>query len=151
LSLRFSPNPFRDSLRLSQLLLDTWDQASDADLKPLLAALSKQSVHFTTSEQAWTPLMVLCGLSGAAGFEDGIRKCIELGADIEAKDNDGWTPLHWTAFHGNATAAKVLCEIGGIEKKDLNKKDGEGKDVRTLAEEEGNQEVWETISKTLAL
>ena len=134
-----------------ELLLDTWDQASEADLSPLLSQLTVSSVKWTTSEQSWTPLMVLCGLSGAPGFEDGIRKCVELGADVKAADKDGWTPLHWTAFHGNATAAKVLCEIGGLGKEDIEKKDGEGKTVRTLAEEEKNMDVWQAIEKALAM
>ncbi|GMH46260.1 hypothetical protein TrRE_jg596 [Triparma retinervis] len=134
-----------------ELLLDTWDQASEADLSPLLKQLTVSSVKWTTSEQKWTPLMVLCGLSGAPGFEDGIRKCVELGGDVRASDNDGWTPLHWTAFHGNATAAKVLCEIGDIKKEDVGRKDEEGKTVRTLAEEEKNMDVWFAIEKALAL
>mmetsp|Transcript_22862 Transcript_22862/g.47418 ORF Transcript_22862/g.47418 Transcript_22862/m.47418 type:complete len:362 (-) Transcript_22862:116-1201(-) len=134
-----------------ELVLDTWDQASEADLKPLLRQLNKDTVKWTTDEQKWTPLMVLCGLSGAPGFEDGIRKCIELGADTKATDKDGWTPLHWTAFHGNATAAKVLCEVGGLGKDDITKTDNDGKTVETLAEEEGNKDVWFAIEKSMAI
>ncbi|GMH57546.1 hypothetical protein TrLO_g15228 [Triparma laevis f. longispina] len=127
-----------------ELLLDTWDQAGSANLKPLIQAVSKKSVKHTTREFGWTPLMVFCGLGGAVGFEEGIRKCVEMGADIKVKDEEGWTALHWCAYHGNASAVEVLKETCGIDSvKDI--KDKEGKTVQDLCVEEKNDDVWEVI------
>lgn len=33
---------------------------------------------------------------------------IAYGATKDAKDKDGWTPLHWAAAAGNSSAAKAL-------------------------------------------
>ncbi|GMI12320.1 hypothetical protein TrVE_jg7502 [Triparma verrucosa] len=127
-----------------ELLLDTWDQAGSANLKPLISYLSTTTVKHRTKEFGWTPLMVFCGLHGAVGFEDGIRKCVELGADVEVKDEEGWTALHWCAYHGNATAVKVLKETCGIEGVE-GVKDKEGKTVRDLCVEEKNEDVWREV------
>ena len=131
--------------KFDELLLDTWDEASEANLKPLVAGLTKKTAAYQTSEAGWTALMIFCGLSSTVGHEDGVRKCIDLGASVKAVDKDGWTPLHWCAFHNNATAAKILVEVGGLVEADLKIKDKEGKTVRTICEEEDNGEVYAAI------
>jgi len=37
---------------------------------------------------------------------------IEKGADIEAKDDDGWTPLHHASHHGHTDTEKMSIENG---------------------------------------
>jgi uncharacterized protein len=36
---------------------------------------------------------------------------LELGAAVDSRDTDGWTPLHWAAAHGYAASARRL--LGG--------------------------------------
>ena len=44
---------------------------------------------------------------------------LEKDANIEAKDNCGWTPLWWAARHGHEAIVKLLLEKGAnIEAKD---------------------------------
>mmetsp|Transcript_6114 Transcript_6114/g.12684 ORF Transcript_6114/g.12684 Transcript_6114/m.12684 type:complete len:356 (+) Transcript_6114:36-1103(+) len=119
------------------LMLDTWDQANAADLAPLIAALDASNVSHATAESGWTPLMVFCGLSNAAAFEEGIARCLDLGCDVDQADADGWSALHWCAYHGNARAAQLLKGRG-----DIRAKDKEGKDVERVAKDEGNVGVW---------
>ena len=40
------------------------------------------------------------------------RLLLEHGADIEAKDNHGWTPLHWAAVYDFPEGARLLLEAG---------------------------------------
>lgn len=40
------------------------------------------------------------------------KSLIELGADINAKDKDGWSALHFAAWNGNIDIAKVLLSKG---------------------------------------
>ena len=41
-----------------------------------------------------------------------LRAMIARGLSVDAEDNDGWTPLHVAAQHGNTDAAEVLIEKG---------------------------------------
>ena len=41
-----------------------------------------------------------------------VRRLIGAGADLEAKDSDGWTPLHLAAYWGRTEAAKALIGAG---------------------------------------
>jgi ankyrin repeat protein len=35
-----------------------------------------------------------------------------VGADIHAKDNDGWTPLHSASWNGHLEVVKYLKSVG---------------------------------------
>jgi len=43
---------------------------------------------------------------------DVARQLIDSGADIEAKDNDGWKPLHEAAANNSLGVARLLIEHG---------------------------------------
>jgi ankyrin repeat protein len=47
---------------------------------------------------------------------DIVKVLIEAGADLNIKDNDGFTALHWVSRKGHLTIVKVLIESGA----DLN-------------------------------
>lgn len=78
---------------------------TDADFDELWAAV-KSAVNAKTKEDQWTALMVACG--SPIDTDDFIRKLIRAGADVAAVDGDGWTALHWSAFHGRPEAAETL-------------------------------------------
>ncbi|MEM4445033.1 MAG: ankyrin repeat domain-containing protein [Thermofilum sp.] len=41
-----------------------------------------------------------------------VKKLLEQGADVNAKDDLGWTPLHWAALIGHLEVARFLVEKG---------------------------------------
>lgn len=92
--------------QLKTVLLDTWDAAAKADIPKLLSYLTKENINTQTDPDQWTAIMILSGLKQTK--ESPIRECIDKGAKLTITDQDGWTCLHWAAFHGNATAAAVL-------------------------------------------
>ncbi|KAK4732182.1 hypothetical protein R3W88_025170 [Solanum pinnatisectum] len=53
-------------------------------------------------------------LHGAARKGDvaNIKKCIAEGANVDGKDQNGWTPLHRAAFKGRIEGVKVLIKHG---------------------------------------
>lgn len=39
-----------------------------------------------------------------------MKKCLGEGADVNRKDQNGWTPLHWASFKGRIKSVNVLLE-----------------------------------------
>lgn len=79
----------------------------DADFDELWASI-KNSVNARTPQDQWTALMVACG--SPLDTSEFIAKIITAGADVTAVDGDGWTALHWSAFHGRPETAAALLE-----------------------------------------
>ena len=50
-----------------------------------------------------------------AGNVEQVRLLIGKGADVNAKDNYGYTPLHFAAHAGHKDVAEVLKKHGGKE------------------------------------
>ncbi|SAY38943.1 ankyrin repeat domain-containing protein, partial [Candidatus Synechococcus spongiarum] len=52
--------------------------------------------------------------------EDDVSRCLNAGADIEARDELGWTPLHWAAHSSDSPAVvKALLDAdANLEAKD---------------------------------
>jgi ankyrin repeat protein len=70
-----------------------------------------------------TPLMVAAGLGWAPNFSrnapdrmDAVKYCLELGLDVNAKSQKGYTALHGTAFLGNDDLIKFLVDHGADAK-----------------------------------
>ena len=60
-----------------------------------------------------TPVLAMCKVRG---FTDGRAACLELlrdaGADLEAADGDGMTPLHYAARRGDTKIVSILVDEG---------------------------------------
>jgi hypothetical protein len=60
-----------------------------------------------------TPILAMCKVRG---FTDGRAACLELlrdaGADLEAADGDGMTPLHYAARRGDTKIVSLLVDEG---------------------------------------
>jgi ankyrin repeat protein len=53
------------------------------------------------------------------GHEAVVRLLLERKADVNAKDNDGWTSLSWAADNGHETAVKlILKKVADVKSKD---------------------------------
>jgi ankyrin repeat protein len=119
---------------LEDILLDTWDQGVHANLKPLLSAITEQNVNYQTSGDHWTALMIVSGLN-CPGAADAIQQLrTKYKADVSLTDKDGWTALHWAAFHNSEIAAQELRNESAL----LSVKDKDGKTPAETARAEGN-------------
>ncbi|KAL7553814.1 hypothetical protein ACHAWF_017151 [Thalassiosira exigua] len=131
------------------VLLDTWDLGADADVKPVMKMLTKKNINYATSDNGWTPIMIMSGL-GAKSAIGAMRQMKDLGANPEKVDKEGWNALHWAAFHGSADAAKVLLsktDYDGIALGLHKVADKEGKTAITHAKAEGNNDVAKVIEE----
>lgn len=134
------------------LLLDTWDLGADADVAPLMAELNKKNINYATSENGWTPIMIMSGL-GAQGAVAAMKEMKKLGANPSQVDKEGWNALHWSAFHGSADAAKCLVAKDGFDGIVLGLHevvDKEGKNPIVHAKDEGNDDVARVIEEAAA-
>lgn len=134
------------------ILLDAWDAGSEADITPLLQALTKETVDFKTRENGWTPLMVLSAMN-SKDTEIALEKLKTLGADCSTTDEEGWNALHWAAYHGSATGAKFLVSSQGFDGIHLGLhlvKDKDGKDALYHARNEGNHDVLSVIEAAMS-
>ena len=132
------PGSFED------LLLDTWDAGNKADIANLMSSINKKNCNYATTENGWTPLMVLAGLS-AKGTTSAIRQCKELGGNPAIVDAEGWNALHWAAFHGSVEGARELAKDQQL----LKVKDKEGNTPLDMARAEGNEEVAKILESCL--
>ena len=64
------------------------------------------------------------------------------GADAKAKDNTGWTPLHYAAWSGSAEIAQMLLNIDGV---DVNARANNGDTPLRIAVNWGNQAVADVL------
>ena len=63
-------------------------------------------------------LVVGCGRSpihdaARDGNIEAVKQHLAAGADVNAKDGGGWTPLHWAAARGQTEVAELLRKHGG--------------------------------------
>ncbi|MDO5567232.1 MAG: ankyrin repeat domain-containing protein [Planctomycetia bacterium] len=66
-----------------------------------------------------------------------IKALIAASAAVDAKQDDGWTPLHWAAKNGHVDAIKTLTAAGA----DVNAKDNNGATPLSVAKDEATQKV----------
>ncbi len=52
-------------------------------------------------------------LAARSGNYDQAVSLLKNGADVNAKDVEGWSPLHWAAFVGDVRIARLLLDKGG--------------------------------------
>jgi hypothetical protein len=79
------------------------------------------------------------------GLEAVVRLLLEKGADVEAKDKDGWTALRWAARHGHDGVMRLLLEKGA----DVEAKDNDGRTALRWAALDGLLHGHEAVVRLL--
>ncbi len=71
----------------------------------------------------------------------GVQRELNKGADVNAMDDDAWTPLHYAATYDHKETAKLLT-VKGV---DVNTKNDEGETALHQAAHGGHKEVAEML------
>jgi cytohesin len=77
-----------------------------------------------------------------AGFKDIVELLIAKGANVNAKDNWDWTPLH-SAVYGHKDIVELLIAKGA----NVNARNGGGRTPLWYAQDEGHTEIVELLRK----
>jgi hypothetical protein len=145
------PKPYEN------ILLDTWDGGVQANLDPLLLAVTVDNVNLATSKAGWTALMVVCGLPKTVPSSVSPATVIdtlitELHANVRATDVDGWNCFHWAMFHGHRAALPQLVKSINDEtivKECCKLPDREGKTPLDIARQEGFGDLISLLPKVV--
>ncbi|RHY08685.1 hypothetical protein DYB37_002910 [Aphanomyces astaci] len=141
------PSKAKKSVDVADAIKQAWDLGVEANFDRLLSVLKNDPNGFKTkTSDGWTPLMVACG--SPIDTEKVIKTLIKEGVPIRDADNDGWTALHWCAFHGCPESAETL--LASISKDDaaflVSAKDSQGRTPLEVASEESNGDVAEILT-----
>jgi ankyrin repeat protein len=97
-----------------------WRAAQGTDVPAMRALVAGGADPKVPSAAGTTPLMVAAGLGYAGNFSQNlpdswlaaVKYGLELGLDINAVDNQGYTALHGAAYRGDNDLVKFLVEKG---------------------------------------
>jgi ankyrin repeat protein len=97
-----------------------WRAAQGTDVPAMRALVAGGADPKVPSAAGTTALMVAAGLGYAGNFSQNlpdswlaaVKYCLELGLDINAADNQGYTALHGAAYRGDNDLVTFLIEKG---------------------------------------
>ena len=108
-----------------------WRAAQSSDTAAMKLLVEDGADPKIATKAGDTPLHAAAGIGWAANWSvnapvplvDAVKYCVELGDDVNAMDNRGYTALHGAAYLGNADMINYLMSKGG--KIDVKSKAGD--------------------------
>ena len=93
---------------MEEAVLSTWESKETVDIAAFEALVKAgKDINHAIPGSRWTALHVVAGNS-TYGVSD-VSRVLVLGADPTRLDEDGWTPLHWAAYHDAKAAVDAIC------------------------------------------
>jgi len=97
-----------------------WRAAQSNDIAAMRLLIAHGADPKTATKSGDTPLMAATGIGWAANWSvnapvpliEAVKYCVELGNDVNAVDNRGYTALHGAAYLGNEEMVNYLVSKG---------------------------------------
>ncbi|HEV2445115.1 MAG TPA: ankyrin repeat domain-containing protein, partial [Candidatus Sulfopaludibacter sp.] len=97
-----------------------WRAAQSSDVPAMKLLVEHGANPKTATKSGDTPLMAAAGIGWAANWSvnapipaiEAVKYCVELGDDVNAADNRGYTALHGAAYLGNNDMVNYLMSKG---------------------------------------
>lgn len=97
-----------------------WRAAQSSDIQAMHLLIEHGADPKINTKSGTTPLMAATGIGWAANWSvnapfpliDAVKYCVELGNDLNAAENRGYTALHGAAYLGNDEMIKYLISKG---------------------------------------
>ena len=77
------------------------------------------------------------------GYTKIVRLLLEHGANPNAEDNEGWTPLHLTSSNGHTTTVRLLLDRGAS----ADVKNNKGRNPLQVATTQGMDEIVQVLAR----
>ena len=144
-----SPTDTKAALETDSVVTTPQKVKTDTEaVKALVDSLEKQGRLEEALKKTYARGRTLLHIAAAEGTAEQVKILAKAGADVNAKDINGYTPLILAAQRGNAETVKALLDSlksQGKCKKALKKIDDWGRTALHLAAEEGHALVVEQL------
>jgi ankyrin repeat protein len=109
---RFSSWCFVAHTVLFNRVMNQFEAAQVGNMQQLRVALTVDNVNDADYDGGWTALH--WAAYAYNGHEECVKFCIEMGANVNARNENGWTPLHLASWQGNVNVVRVLLDAGAM-------------------------------------
>jgi serine/threonine-protein phosphatase 6 regulatory ankyrin repeat subunit B len=104
-------------------------------LQIVQALLSAPGIDIDAKDQFGQTALII---AATKGNDEAARALINKGANVNAANNNGWTPLMSAAQHGHLTTIQILLSAKGI---DIDTKNSDGATALILAAANGKDDI----------
>ena len=113
----------------------------DDKIKKIVELMKGEGTHVGTGSTALHYLALSDEVCSSSDYKQIVRQLVNQRADINVKDNGGWTPLHIAVYNKKGALVKALLSSGA----DLTIKDENNKTAYAIAEENKDQDTMDLL------
>ena len=113
----------------------------DDNIEKIVELMKGEGTHVGTGSTALHYLALSDEVCSSSDYKQIVRLLVNQRADINVKDNGGWTPLHIAVYNKNYALVKALISRGA----DVTIKDSIGRTAYAIAKENKDQDTMDLL------
>ena len=136
-----APQPRGVSIEFEEKKGPALGDTPDDKIKKIVELMKGEGTHVGTGSTALHYLALSDEVCSSSDYKQIVRQLVNQRADINVKDNGGWTPLHIAVYNKKGALVKALLSSGA----DLTIKDENNKTAYAIAEENKDQDTMDLL------